>query len=164
LSPDRSCGGLAVCASTNTGCMSIPTFDSVRDIPLTTDEEVAERLGLILATAIRRQIWLMFLDDDGQQLPAIIPTYVPARPRPREERGMARFVKHMADELGAATVLVTFERRAGTDLTDADRVWLRSLRSSCEQAEVAFRGPFLCHREGVRVVAPEEYLPEQLAG
>jgi hypothetical protein len=141
--------------------MSIPTFDSVRDVPLTTDEEVAARLGLILATAIRRQIWFMFLDDDGQQLPVIIPSYVPARPRPREERGMARFLKHAADEVGAATVIVTFERRAGTDLTDADRVWLRSLRSSCEQAGVAFRGPFLCHREGVRVVAPEEYLPEQ---
>ncbi len=144
--------------------MSIPTFDSVRDIPLATDEEVAERLSLILATAIRRQIWLMFLDGEGQQLPVLIPSYVPARPRPREERGMARFMKHTTDEVGAASVIVTFERRAGADLTDADRVWLRSLRASCEHAEVDFRGPFLCHREGVRVVAPEEYLPEQLAG
>ncbi len=58
---------------------------------------------------------------------------------------------------------MTFERKASTTLTDTDRLWLRSLRVSCEQAEVDFRGPFLCHRDGVRVVLPEEYRPTELS-
>jgi hypothetical protein len=59
--------------------MTIPRFDDVRDAPLATDEEVLQRAELLLGHAIRRQLWLMFLDEDDRQLPLLMPTYVPRR-------------------------------------------------------------------------------------
>lgn len=137
--------------------MTVPSFDSIGHIPLTTDVDVVERLGRMLDSAIRRQVWLMFLDEDDLQLPMIMPSYVPARPRKRDQVGLSVFIRELVSEVGADAVVVTYERRAGPALSEADRVWLRCLRDACLGSGARFRGPFLCHLGGVMQVAPDDY-------
>ena len=138
--------------------MTTPHFDSVRDIPLLTDHDIVERLDTMLAGAVRRQGWLMFLDDDARQLPVLMPSALPPRPRKTDSKVLASLIGALAEDIDAEAVVVTYERRGATDLTNADKVWLRSLRDACIASSVSFRGPFLCHNDGVSQVAPDDYL------
>ena len=136
--------------------MTIP-FDSVRDIPLDTDADVVQRLEAVLEGAMRRQVWLMFLDENGHQLPVLYPSYLTQKPRKRDAAALGHFIRVLCDELEAEAVIVTYERRGRTDLTEPDRVWLRCLRDACHAADVPFRGPFLLHSGGVVAVPPDDY-------
>ncbi|UUT35523.1 hypothetical protein [Microbacterium elymi] len=44
-----------------------------REAPLTDDSLLTERVSHLLGQAHRRQIWMMFLDEDDVQAPLIIP-------------------------------------------------------------------------------------------
>lgn len=136
--------------------MTIP-FDSVRDIPLDTDSDLVDRLHSVLEGAMRRQVWLMFLDEDGRQLPMLYPSYLTQKPRKRDAPALGHFIRMLCDELEAEAVVVTYERRGRTQLSETDRVWLQCLRAACLAADVPFRGPFLLHNEGVVAVPPDDY-------
>ena len=63
--------------------MTIP-YESTRTEPLLTDAAIESRADALVGRACRRQLWLMFLDDDGLQLPLIIPVGDhPSRPEPQ---------------------------------------------------------------------------------
>jgi hypothetical protein len=132
-------------------------FDGVSAVPLQGDDEIVERVRQLVRAAIRRQVWLMFLDSGGRQLPLIIPTEVPPSPGEEDAPRVAGFVRELAGDLPAGTVIVTYERVASDQLSEPDRVWLRTLREACELSGVAYSGPHLCHRRGVRAVAEHEY-------
>lgn len=133
-------------------------FDSVRDIPLDTDADLAQRLEQVLEGAMRRQAWLMYLDEAGNQLPVLYPSYLPPKPRKRDSGALGHFIGALRDELDADTVVVTYERRGRETLAEADRAWLRCLREACLQSGVLFRGPFLLHTSGVSPVPPDDYV------
>jgi hypothetical protein len=137
--------------------MKTPRYSDVGEEPLATDEKLVERAEMLLEHALRRQIWLMFLDDESRQLPVIMPTYVPARPGPRESEGFGRFLRELVDDFGAASVAITFERRGGDSYDEADRAWFRLIHDACVSSDVPLRGPMLCHNTGVRWVAAEDY-------
>jgi hypothetical protein len=136
--------------------MTIPRFDDVRDAPLTTDEDVLHRAELLLGHAIRRQLWLMFLDEHERQLPLLMPTYVPRRPGPGHRENYARVLGVLVEDAEADSIVVAYERRGGDDLTVADRAWLALVRDACGQAAIPLRGPLLVHDGGIRWVAPED--------
>jgi len=137
--------------------MKTPRYSDVGHEPLSSDDKLLQRAELLLEHALRRQIWLMFLDSDSRQLPVIMPTYVPERPGRREAEGFGRFLRELVDDFEAASVAITCERRGGDSYDDADREWFRLIRDACLSSDVALRGPMLCHDSGVRWVAPEDY-------
>jgi len=138
--------------------MKTPRYSDVGEEPLVSDEKLLERTQLLLDHALRRQIWLMFLDADARQLPIIMPTYVPERPGRREAEGFGRFIRELVDDFGAASVVITFERRGNDSYDEPDREWFRLIRDACLSSEVVLRGPMLCHDTGVRWVAAEDYV------
>jgi len=138
--------------------MTISPFDSVRDIPLDNDSDLVDRLSAMLDGAMRRQVWLMFLDENAHQLPVVLPSEVPARPGRNDATALARVFRDLGAELEADAVVATYERRGRAGITDADRIWLRCLRDACLASGLNFRGPFLCHNDGVVHVAPDDYL------
>ena len=143
---------------------TVPKFHDVHDIPLITDADVLDRVAALIQHAIRRQVWLMFLDEDSRQLPVLMPSYVPRTPRPGDGARLGEFFRLMAGDCDASTVVLTLERRGRADLSEADRKWLRMLREACLLAEIQFRGPLLCHNDGVRWVPLDEYLDAGAAG
>ena len=127
---------------------------------LESDHDLTERVRSLLTGALRRQIWLMFLDHEARQLPVIMPSDVPRRPRDGEAVGFGRFLGSVVDELEATTAVITFERRGSDTYDESDREWFRLIRDACSSSGIALRGPLLCHTEGVRWVSPEDYAIE----
>jgi len=137
--------------------MKPPHYDMVRDLALTTDELLLERVRVLLDDGYRRQLWLMFLDERSRQMPLIMPTDIPRRPRPGDTVGFGEFLRALNDDVEAATIVVTLERRGSDTITEIDAEWLRLVRDSCAYAQIPARGPLLCHSRGVRWVAAEDY-------
>ena len=137
--------------------MAIPKFDDVRDERLTADEDVMQRVGALLQRAVRRQLWLMFLDDEARQLPVIMPSYVPRSPSDGHRSHFASFVGVLTEDVEADAIVMVYERRGSDELRDADRRWLRFIADACTEASVPLRGPLLLHDGGARWIAPEDY-------
>jgi len=125
--------------------MQTPRYEDTKELPLTTDEHVLERVKILVRTAMRRQLWLMFADGDDRQLPLLMPTDVPRSPEDADPANLARFIREMTDGLDVDSI------------SEDDRAWFRLVRDACAMAELRLRGPLLCHTRGVRWVAPEDY-------
>lgn len=132
-------------------------FDDVSAIALESDDAVLERVTALIRNAIRRQVWLMFLDAERRQLPVLLPTEIPASPGEDDAQLIGDFISTMASELDARTAVITLERAGSPELSDTDRAWLATLLDSGEASGVPFHGPYLCHRRGVRRVETIEY-------
>lgn len=137
--------------------MKIPNYEDTHAHPLITDDDVLERVRLLVRNALRRQLWLMFLDADDRQLPVLMPTDVPAAPGTTDASNLARFISGVNDDLNATSIVVSLERRGSDEISDDDREWFRLVRDACVMAELRLRGPVLVHTRGVRWVAAEDY-------
>jgi len=133
-----------------------PSFADVADIPLETDDAIRDRAAALLERAMRRQLWLMFLDDEGYQLPLLMPSTIPRHPSRRHIENFAHFVRDLVDELDAATVVFVLERPGSDAVSTTDREWLGLAVESCQRARVPLRGPLLCHDGGLRWIGPED--------
>ncbi|TBN56623.1 hypothetical protein EYE40_03985 [Glaciihabitans arcticus] len=130
----------------------MPTYDDLRDRILTTDSDVLDRVTELLEHGIRRQLWLMFLDADGRQLPLLMPSNVPPTPGAKDVQKLGGFIRELMDQVEAVTIVVTLERSGSEEITNADRAWFRLVIDACAVAKAPLRGPLLCHRRGVRWV------------
>lgn len=137
--------------------MTTPHYRDVLDTVLDSDDKLLDRARDLLEHALRRQLWLMFLDEEGRQLPLLMPIDVPRRPGARESSGFARFLGELVEDFEAASVVIALERRGGEGVTATDAEWFRMGRDACTAAGVPLRGPLLCHSGGVRWVAVEDY-------
>ena len=135
----------------------MPSYDDLRDRILATDQDLLERVTELLEHGIRRQLWLMFLDASGRQMPLLMPSNVPPTPGAKDVRKLGDFIRELMDQVDAATIVVTLERSGSEEVTAADRSWFRLVRDACALAGAPLRGPLLCHRRGVRWVGNEEH-------
>jgi len=138
--------------------MKIPNYDDTLEHPLITDDDVLTRVTLLVRNALRRQLWLMFLDGDDRQLPVLMPTDVPANPGTADASNLARFIRGVNDDLDATSIVVSLERRGSDEISNDDRAWFRLVRDACAMAELRLRGPVLVHTRGSRWVAVEDYV------
>jgi hypothetical protein len=137
--------------------MTTPRYDEVEDRPVSTDEDLLDRVEELLVGACRRQFWLMFLDERDRQLPVLMPCDVPPRPDAKAAK-LGSFIRELGRSMDAAAVITVLERRGGPMLRDGDREWMRALDTAMRDSELRPRGPLLCFDDGVRWVAAEDYL------
>lgn len=133
-----------------------PSFADVDNIPLVTDDAVRDRVSALLESAMRRQLWLMFLDEESFQLPLLMPSAIPRRPGKRHTENFAHFIGDLVDELGCAAVVFILERPGSDSISTSDREWLALATAACQRAGVPLRGPLLCHDGGLRWIGPED--------
>ena len=131
-------------------------FDDAHAIPLDTDDDVLERLCSLVRNAIRRQVWLMFLDRERKQPPEDGDRGAGSGDDDAERIG--DFMREVASDLDAAHVILVFERVGPPELSEPDREWMRMLAGAGERCGLPVLGPYLCHRRGVREVKAGEYL------
>jgi hypothetical protein len=131
------------------------SYDSAATQPLTTDALIHERATALVGRAVRRQLWLLFLDEHDLQLPVIMPIDdLPVSP----PDGAKLPIAAIAQEVGARSVVVVLERYGDDTLTENDKEWARHLRESCAATSVRLRAILLSHRRGVRWVAVDDLL------
>lgn len=138
--------------------MTPQSYEDVRDVALISDENVLERVTDLIEHALRRQVWLMFLDDEARQLPLLMPSYVPRRPQRNALEPFAEFIGGLFEEAAAASMVIVYERVGSDTISEGDREWLRLIHSACLAEGIPLRGPLLAHNGGVRWVAAEDYL------
>ncbi len=137
--------------------MSIPSYDSVRGIPLLSNDEIMDRIDALLEPTTHPHVWLMFLDERSRQLPALMPYEVPVRAKLEHCAFFAELVREVGESVGARRAFLTFERPGSWVVTARDRRWLHTLREASLLSGFAFRGPFLAHDSGVCLVPPDDY-------
>jgi len=126
--------------------------------PLTTDALIEARVGSLIGRAQNRQIWLLFLDQNHVQSPLVLPiSDVPVAPAADDLDNWCELIRGTTEAVDAADVIVVIERYAPDRLTDADRGWARLLSDGCRVAGVTLRAVVLSHRNGVRLLAAEDY-------
>ena len=138
--------------------MTPQPYETARDAALTTDELVLTRVADLIQHSIRRQIWLMFLDEEKRQLPLLMPSYVPRRPEAGALGPFGEFLAGLFDEVDAASMVIIYERVGSDTLSDPDREWFRLIKAACLAERIPLHGPLLAHDGGVRWIAPEDYL------
>ncbi|MGN6125972.1 MAG: hypothetical protein ACTHON_05365 [Humibacter sp.] len=138
--------------------MTMISAAEAAQLPLSTDDEIVERVGELVGAAIRRQVWLLLLDERDVQIPVLIPVG-DLPPWPGDEGAV--FARHLAEAVhntAVAGVVVVWERPGGAALDDEDRAWAREISLGFAGADLAVRGQLLSHDQGVRWLPPDEYV------
>jgi hypothetical protein len=123
--------------------------------PLTTEEEVLARVRMLVGTARAQRLWLLFVDGDGRQSPAVVPiSGLPSCPDRARLTGITRILGGLRGELptsrGPGAVILTWERTGSHAVLPADRAWAEELVAVCRDAEMALRGVYLSTPGGVQ--------------
>lgn len=120
--------------------------------PLTTESQLLERASDLVGPALRRQLWLMFLDRNDVQTPLLMPADVPARPGPRDSGPFSTFIAEVVKAVECSAIVVVFERPGGIELTDDDFAWFELLGVSTGLAGVELRATLLSHSSGIELI------------
>jgi hypothetical protein len=138
--------------------MTSARYDEAKLQPLTTNALIEERVAELLGRAIRRQLWLLFLDEHDVQLPLLVPLDgLPTSPPDPPDATLRSMLQHCAETAGAHSFIFVLERYADATLTPADIAWARALHSACDEVRMPLRGILLSHKRGVRWVAQDDY-------
>jgi len=132
--------------------------DDRRLASLVTDSDIENRARELIGRAHQRQLWLLFLDGDGVQLPLLIPIDgLPSEPIEEQAASIIASVRDLMDQIEAAAVIIVLERYGPATLTPQDAAWLRELEEHCVERGAELRGLLLSHRAGIRWIAGDEY-------
>ncbi len=142
-----------------------------RTAPLTDDALLQERIAFLLRRASLRQLWMMFLFADDVQSEILIPCAdLPVTPHEilttdDHERSHADVlgerVAEIMEGLGFAQAVFVWERPGEPAAGVEEREWARALAEACAQHGARVRAQFLLHDQGVRALAPDDYLSKE---
>lgn len=133
-------------------------YDEAKYLPLVNDEQVQARVVDLIGIASRRQLWLMFLDEQNVQLPVVLPSDVDSRPDRRALEPFSAFVSEVVGSTLCAAVIAVFERPGPDVVSPDDREWLTLVSLAVRNAGVSLRGPLLSSSAGVRWIGPDDYV------
>jgi hypothetical protein len=145
--------------------MKTSSDDDRRLTPLLTDSDIENRARELIGRANQRQLWLLFLDRDGVQLPLLIPIDgLPLEPTEQEAESIVERLRELMERIEAVAVILVLERYGSDTLTAQDATWFRALAENCSSRGVDLRGLLLSHRAGVRWIKRDEYSLASAAG
>ncbi len=121
--------------------------------PVTTVEQARQRVFDLVGHAIRRQLWLMLLDANGQQLSLLIPLEgIPLRPEPGSVQPFAaRINELLTQEAPGGSIILTLERPGLAARTAPDQAWCAELVQSFGKL-MRISGLFVAHDDGIVVL------------
>lgn len=138
--------------------MKPPSYSDAQLVPLSTDALVQQRVRDLIGRAIRRQLWLLFLDADDVQLPLLIQIDdLPPAPTAEGREMLAHRFGDIAEATDARAMILVLERYGSDSLSESDRAWARNLHEAADLAGVTLRALLLSHRSGVRWIAQDDY-------
>lgn len=140
------------------------TSKSARTSPdriLSNDAELKDLLGLLFQGATCRQLWMVFIGEDGRVAGPLLP--MSDHPRTPEELcdtldlGTVPFAEVLIDRaasvcemIGDVSVVFVRERPGPPGPSALDLRWARALAREADRAGVPIRAQFVLHSEGIR--------------
>ena len=139
------------------------------DRVLATDHALQEVLRLLLRAANQRQFWMIFLDGTKRIVGPLMPVDdYPSSPDERfgpEGRGDGSFVEvlwerigEISQMVGAASLVLVWERRGPARFSAADLNWARALSRAAKRGGPTIRAQFVLHDQGLRQVAIDDLI------
>lgn len=133
------------------------------------DDDLQDAVRQLLRNAIRRQMWLLFLDDQ-RRLGDLI---MPMDDYPHDPDGMvttedlgtipcSRLLMQRCEMVREASesgaVVLVWERPGPRALDVATRRWACAMAVDAHELDVPLRAQFLLHDDGIRQLHPDDYL------
>ncbi|WP_345750777.1 hypothetical protein [Microbacterium rhizophilus] len=142
-------------------------MNQLREEPLD-DARLHELLELMLTAAIRRQLWLIFLNEDDRISDAIMPTddfpRDPDEPTIAEDLGPVTAARLIAarmplvcEAVGATQLVLVWEREGDAEFQAEELAWAAAMAEAVQATEVRLRAQFLLHDDGIRPLTPDDY-------
>lgn len=142
-------------------------MEQLRDASLD-DARLHELIELMLSGAIRRQLWLLFLDADDRMSEAIMPTddfpRSPDEPVVVDDLGpttaaqlLAARLPSMCEAIGASQVVLVWEREGDDRFQHEELAWAATMAAVLRDADVRLRTQFVLHDDGLRALTPDDY-------
>lgn len=137
------------------------------DSPTLPDDRLCAKLAPVMQTALRRQLWLFFLDGDDEVVGPVMPCadypIDPAEPVITADLGPAetsevfgaRFAALM-EEFGFEFIALVWERIGDAELDDDTRRWASALGGVLAARGVGVRAQMLLHDRGLRMLTVDE--------
>ena len=133
--------------------------DEAVDLPLDTPRAVEHRIRETVGRAIRRQTWLLLLDEELRQLPIMIPIEdLPPSPETDTPDGLRGMFTMIADEFAVRGVIVVLERPGEGVMHADERAWLRAFATALGDAGLENSGFVLSHTRGARWLPMDEWM------
>jgi hypothetical protein len=134
--------------------MSLPPDDA--PAPLSTDEEILARIGLILDADARQQrsLVVQFLDAQDRELPVVVPVDgIPRQPDGPTVTNLCWIISQVLDEHApGGSVVLTLTRPGSDEIGSEDRGWRDAIASAAADEGASIRLMCLGTRDGVRVL------------
>lgn len=119
--------------------------------PLDTDTALVACLTDLLRGAIRRQCWILPLDDNRRPTAGVVVLEeVPVDPDPDEVGHLASFVRRILEETASASAVLVWERPGGPQLQMLEADWAVAVAAS----GLPLRAQLVLHDDGVRLLDP----------
>jgi hypothetical protein len=134
--------------------MSLPPDDA--PAPLSTDEEILARIGLILDADARQQrsLVVQFLDAQDRELPVVVPVDgIPRQPDGPTVTNLCWIISQVLDEHApGGSAVLTLTRPGSDEIGPQDRGWHDAIASAAAVEGASIRLMCLGTRDGVRVL------------
>lgn len=142
-------------------------MEQLRDASLD-DARLYELIELMLSGAIRRQLWLLFLDAQDRMSDVIMPTDdFPSDPDDPVIAGdlgpttaaqlLAARIPLMCEAIGAAQIVLVWEREGDEEFGPEERAWAGAMAEALHGTHVRLRGQFVLHDDGLRALTADDY-------
>ncbi|GAA3650469.1 hypothetical protein [Microbacterium marinilacus] len=139
----------------------------LRDEPLD-DARLHELIGLMLAGAVRRQVWLMFLDDAARLSDVVMPLSDyprdPSEPGVVEDLGpvtaaalLSERIRTIAEAAGCGQAVLVWEREGGEAFRAEELSWASAMAKGLQGDAPRLRAQFVLHDDGLRVLAADDH-------
>jgi hypothetical protein len=121
-------------------------------IPMTTDADLLVMANELVGSAIRRQTWLLFLDEEQRLSPTVGPMDgIPVDADPAHIALFAdRLTQMVASLPDTASVLLVWERPGSADVRMQEADWIAGLAAT----DAPIRAQMLASDDGVQLVDP----------
>ena len=144
-----------------------PDTTPIAERAFETDDQLHDMLGHLLSRASIRQIWLFFFGADHRLMEPIMPMddhpISPDEMCDTEDLGRLPFGRVFAERMawitefiGAASVVVVWERVGPPKPTVLDLEWARTVGREAERLGMNLRAQFMLHNGGVRQLTGAE--------
>jgi hypothetical protein len=124
--------------------------------PVRTDDDVVRLVEAVVERPLRRQCWVLFLDDRGMSIPFLLPIAdLPYSPDEHVD-DFAALIADIVAQLGAVDVVLVWERPDADRLYPVDWEWVDACACALDEHSVRLRAQVVVHSGGAAIVEFDE--------
>ncbi|ROP64096.1 hypothetical protein [Curtobacterium sp. PhB115] len=131
-------------------------LDRLIRTPVRTDDDVVQLVSAVVGDPLRRQCWVLFLDDRSVPIPFLLPiSELPSHPDEHVD-DLGSLVADIVEQLAAVDVVLVWERPDDSMLQPVDWEWVDACACAFDEHRVRLRAQVLVHRGGASIVELDE--------